>query len=308
MFRLLGGDGCFVKFAGMNIQTQTGVVWETIKSDSEHELEQNIPTSILVGLGAKKMFRQPSKLAIGVAVMAATAIYGTIEAPKAEAFIFNGDRIEVDAAQDLGKSFQVTFDGNVDRTAVEGLSSLAKFTLTSFANKQAIFNIELSNTSDNGLTSRTSALGFDIADATVTSASVVSGSLFTNAVLNDAFPNGFGKIEVCFINNANNCKGGGGTGNNSGVLTGQTGSFAAAITLSESAQKFAMSNFGVRYQSIDDGGELSGASGTGRGTTSPISIKPKQPTSIPEPATGTAILLTGVGLLSARRKKQSARF
>lgn len=306
MFRLVGGDGCFVKFAGMNMQAKTGVVWETIKSDSEHELEQNIPRSILVGLGAKKMFRQPS-IAIGVAVMAATAIYGITAPPEAQAFVFNGDRIEVDAAQDLGKSFQVTFDGNVDRTAVEGLSSLAKFTLTSFANKQAIFNIELSNTSNNGVTSRTSALGFDLADATVTSASVVSGSVFTNAVLNDAFPNGFGQVEVCFINNATNCKGGGGTGNNSGVLTGQTGSFSASVTLKESAQKFAMSNFGVRYQSIDDGGELSGASGTGRGTPGLISTKPKQPTSIPEPATGTAILLTGMGLLSAGRKKQPAR-
>jgi|GEM_PF-869352 len=308
MFRLLGGDGCCVKFASVNIQAKTGVVWETIKSDSEHELEQNIPTSILVGLGAKKMFRQPSKLAIGVAVMAATAIYGITEAAPAQAFIFNGDRIEVDAAQDLGKSFQVNFDGNVERNTVEGLSSLAKFTLTSVTGNQAIFNIELSNTSNNGITSRTSALGFDIADATVTSASVLSGSLFTNAVLNDAFPNGFGKVEVCFINNATNCKGGGGTGNNSGVLTGATGSFAASITLSESTQKFAMSNFGVRYQSIDDGGELSGASGTGMGTTSPIATKPKQPTSIPEPATSTAIFLAGVGLLSAGRKKQPARF
>lgn len=308
MFRLVGGDGCFVKFAGAKMQARTGVVWETIKSDSEHELAQNIPTSILVGLGAKKMFRQPSKLAIGVAVMAAAAIHGITEAPKAQAFIFNGDRIEVDAAQDLGKSFQVTFDGNVNRTAVQGLSSLAKLTLTSFTNNQAIFNIELSNTSNNGVTSRTSALGFDIADATVTSASVVSGSVFTNAVLNDAFPNGFGNIEVCFINNATNCKGGGGTGNNSGVLTGQTGSFSASITLKESAQKFAMSNFGVRYQSINDGGTLSGASGTGRGTPSPIVTKPKQPTSIPEPATGTAIFLAGAGLLSAGRKKQPASF
>jgi hypothetical protein len=306
MFRLLGGDGCFVKLAGMNMQAKTGVVWGSIKSDSKHELEQNIPTSILVGLGAKKMFRQPSKLAIGVAVMAATAIYGITEAPPAQAFVFNGDRIEVDAAQDLGKSFQVTFDGNVDRTAVEGLSSLAKFTLTSVTGNQALFNIELSNTSNNGVTSRTSALGFDIADATVTSASVVSGSLFSNAVLNDAFPNGFGNIEVCFINNATNCKGGGGTGNNSGVLTGATGSFAASVTLSQSAQKFAMSNFGVRYQSIDDGGELSGASGTGRGTTGSIFTQPKPPTAIPEPATGTAILLTGLGLLSAGRRKQQA--
>ena len=70
-------------------------------------------------------------------------------------------------------------------------------------------------------------------------------------------------------------------------------------------ENFALSNFGVRYQSIDgvdnNGEQLSGASGTGRGT--PYYEAPP-PQSIPEPNTVTAVFLSGLALAQQGRRKQ----
>lgn len=249
------------------------------------------------------MFRQTTKLAIGMAAISSAGLAFMGVTPSASAFVFNGSSVEDITADDVGQSFTIDFDGNVDRTQVDGLTSWAKFTLESFTGTQAIFDIELENTSTGSITSRTSALGFDIDGATVDSASV-AGSLFEDAHINDSLPNGFGNIDVCFINNTNNCKGGGGEGNNGGVSTGQGPStFTATIELTESVQNFAMSNFGVRYQSIN-GDDFSGASGTGRGTPYYEAPKPK---AIPEPSTVTAVLLSGFALVQQRRRKQTTK-
>lgn len=245
------------------------------------------------------MFRQKAKLAIGVAAISSAGFGFLGITPSASAFVFDGTRVEGITASDVGQSFTINFDGNVDRTDVEGLSSWAKFTLQEFTGTEATFGIDLENTSTGSITSRTSALGFDI-DGTDVSSVSVGGTLFENAHTNDSLPNGFGDIGVCLIDNKNNCKGGGGEGNGGGVSTGSGAStFTATMQLTESVESFAMSNFGVRYQSIE-GTDL-GTSGTGRGV--PYYEAP-QPRAIPEPSTVTALLVSGFALVQQRRRKQ----
>jgi hypothetical protein len=246
------------------------------------------------------MFKQTVKLGIGVAAISSAGLGFLLEAPSAAAFVFNGATIEDISAGDVGKSFTVNFDGNVGGTNVNDLTSWAKFTLQSFTGTEAIFGVQLDNTSTGSITSRTSALGFDIDGAEIQSASV-TGGLFANAHTDGSLPNGFGAIDACFINNKNNCKGGGGEGNEGGVSTADgVAAFTATVQLTQSVQSFAMSNFGVRYQSINGDG-FSGASGTGRGTPY---YEPPAPKAIPEPNTVAALLVTGFAFLQQRRRKQ----
>ena len=255
------------------------------------------------------MFRQTAKLAIGVAAISSAGVGFLGVTPSASAFVVKGSsvndyRVEDITVQDVGQSFIINFDGNVENTPVNGLTSKATFTLKSFIDSEAIFDIELENTSTGSITSsRTSALGFNIDGATVDTVSV-AGSLFDDAHINKSLPNGFGKIDVCFINNENNCKGGGGEGNDGGISTGDGAStFTASVQLSPSVESFAMSNFGVRYQSINGDG-FSGASGTGRATPY-YEAPPAQ--AIPEPSTVTAVLVSGFALVQQRRRKQTTK-
>lgn len=246
------------------------------------------------------MVKQKVKLAIRAAAISSAGFGFLGLIPAASAFVFNGSKVQDITADDVGQSFIINFDGNVNQTNLTGLTSSAKFTLQSFTGTDAVFGIELKNTSTGTITSRTSALGFDIDGATVNTAAV-GGTLFKNAHTYDSLPNGFGNIDVCFINNTNNCKGGGGEGNNGGVSTGDTANqFTATVKLTQSVKTFAMSNFGVRYQSIN--GTTLGTSGTGRGTPY-YEAPPAQ--SIPEPSTLTAVLLSGFALVQQRRRKQA---
>ena len=247
------------------------------------------------------MQRQPAKLAFGIAVLTSASIWGMGIAPRASAFTINPNSIKGIGLSDVGESFEVNFDGNVERNTVDGLSSRAKLTLTSFSltenGTEVELDIDLINTSS--IDSRTSAFGFDIDNATIESVAIYPNELFENSHTNGSFPNGFGSVELCFTD-GNNCQGGSG----GGLSTGESGQLSAKLTLSEAVQTFAMSNFGVRYQSISDGEQLSGASGTGSGTLA--SAKPARPTSIPEPSTATGIFLLGLGFLRGAKKKRQA--
>jgi hypothetical protein len=245
------------------------------------------------------MFKQTVKLAIRVAAISSAGLGFLVEAPSADAFVFNGASVQDITAADIGKSFKVNFNGNVGGKNVSNLTSWAKFTLQSFTGKEAVFGIQLDNTSTGNITSRTSALGFNLDGADIKSAR--TGGVFANAHTYDSLPNGFGDIDVCFINNKNNCKGGLGEGNQGGVSTAdEVATFTATLQLTQSVQSFAMSNFGVRYQSINGDG-FSGASGTGRGTPY---YEPPKPKAIPEPSTVTALLVTGFAFIQQRRRKQ----
>jgi hypothetical protein len=217
-----------------------------------------------------------------------------LSASQAEAVTIGGAGVQAN------QFFFVNYDGNVNQAAVDGLSAQAKFVFLGFTNTAskttATFDIELQNTSGGGITSRVSALGFNV-DPNITGGSVTNtpGSSFTNpftgVVLNSAFPNQFGNIDICFKGGQlNNCQG----GTSAGVLTGQTGAFRASLDFLPGLTAFNLDNFGVRYQSIDGNG-FYGASGTGTGT----------PQNVPEPLTFLATgLALGFGELLRRQSKK----
>ena len=162
--------------------------------------------------------------------------------------------------------------------------------MTSFTANSIGFDVDLTNTSGSGITSRISGLGFDTTPG-ITGAT--STGVFNIAVLGGAYPNGFGGIEACFKDGGgtSNCQGGG----SGGVSTGVTGNFDIVLGFTGPITQFTFDKFGVRYQSI--GGTTAGTSGTGTGT-------PRPPTSVPEPSSA-ALLGTGlVASLVARRRRR----
>ncbi|GAX35272.1 cistern family PEP-CTERM protein [Nodularia sp. NIES-3585] len=234
----------------------------------------------------------------------ATGTVATLAAiPSASAFTFTGGDSVTIKATDIGNSFIINFDGNVNTQNVLGLSSTATFTFLGFntvgSNTEAAFDVLLANTSSGGITSRTSALGLDVNKALLgvgnpsgSGNTRVSG-LFTND-RSGSFPNQFGAIDVCFTS-GNTCQGGA----NGGVTTGNSASFSPTLAFAGNVTEFTLSNFGVRYQSIDGNG-FRGDSGTGGGY---YVEPPKPPRKVSEPATVAAIGLFVVGSLQAKKKK-----
>lgn len=179
------------------------------------------------------------------------------------------DEVQDIRVDDIGKSFTLFFGGNVDGRTVSGLTSEATFTLGNFrVITQTIggkiqefteisLNILLENTSTGNINnSRVSGLGFNISqdaniDVVVSSASITgngsSTPIFASANLGDRLFAGGVSSDLCFSANQNNCRG----GQNGGVTINQEGSFSTTFRLQGNVNKFMLSNFGVRYQSID---------------------------------------------------------
>lgn len=250
------------------------------------------------------MLKPGINLALGLSILSAL---GTLAiAPAASAFTFSGSSIEI-GTQDVGASFKVNFDGNVDTKNVTELASEAIFKFLGFktigSKTEAAFEVTLDNTSSSGITSRTSALGFNVDQPLVGvgSASGDGNTRSSGIFANDksgSFPNQFGAVNVCFTD-GNNCQG----GSNGGVKTPDApGKFSPTLAFNGNVQRFTLSNFGVRYQSIDGNG-FKGASGTGHGT--PVQPKPPQPPvkHVPEPTATTALGIVGVALLYRSKKR-----
>lgn len=190
----------------------------------------------------------------------------------------------------LGDTFSVQFDGNVATQSVPGLSALATVTVTSFdaAAGTVVLDIALTNDTDASIwqSARVSSIGFDV-DPNVTGAS--ASGVFSYAVLSGKYPNQFGPIEVCAINNKNNCSGGG----SGGLLIGQSGAVTMKLDFGGPISQIDLTNFGVRYQSLDSQSlGLRGASGTGHGTPP-----------IPEPASAAVFTLGALIVGAALRKR-----
>lgn len=248
------------------------------------------------------MFRPPSKLAIGLAVLASAGMASVAVAPSASAFTFTGGSVVIDE-KDINQSFTISFDGNIEGQDIAGLTSQANFKFLGFSGTgtatEAQFEIALTNTSSGGIISRTSALGFDI-NQTVKSAT--SSGLFSSTVLGGSLPNQFGSIGVCFTSGTT-CDGQPNTGVDNDLRSklAQTGTLTAKIALNGSVNQVALSNFGVRYQSVKIDGSAA-PSGTGKMIVPPSPEKK----AIPEPGTASALLVTAVAMLHCRRKKQAA--
>ncbi|MEX2206288.1 MAG: cistern family PEP-CTERM protein [Myxococcota bacterium] len=187
-----------------------------------------------------------------------------------------------------GDSFTIDFGGNIEGDDVAGLTAQAVFEVESISGNTLVLDVRLTNTSSIlWETARVSAFGFDT-DPSIASASLDS-TVFSDVNLGGSFSNGFGSIDLCVINNRNNCNGGGSGGLDIGEFTNLTLTlnFAGPISAVE------LDNFGVRYQSLSS--EALGFdddSGTGAPTTP-----------IPEPRS-TALFLVGGLLVAALARKQ----
>lgn len=248
------------------------------------------------------MFRPPLKLAIGFAILASAGIASVAVAPSASAFTFAGGSVVLDE-KDSNRSFSISFDGNVEGQTVAGLSSEATFKFLGFSRTRAAteaqFEIALTNTSSGGIVSRTSALGFNVDQPAI---AATSSGLFSSSVLGGSLPNQFGSIDFCFTE-GNTCQGGsnGGVDNNPSTKLAQTGTFTTTVAFNGYVNQVALSNFGVRYQSVS-GNQYKDASGTGKMIVPPTSEK----RAIPEPGTASALFLTALAMLHCRRKRQTA--
>lgn len=193
--------------------------------------------------------------------------------------------VTIDSA---GDSFSVDFDGNVDTQLVSGLTASATFLVTELdaATGRVVLEITLENTSDASLwqSTRVSALGFDVS-GDIGSAS--AAGLFENAVLAGKFPNQLGPVDVCVIDNRNNCAGGG----NGGVHIGESGVVTLTLDFGGPLASLDLTNFGVRYQSlVSEELGFAEASGTGMGT-------------VPEPPLLALLGTAGLALLGRRRSR-----
>lgn len=188
----------------------------------------------------------------------------------------------------VGDSFTVNFGGNIEGVDVSGLSASALFEVTSISGNTLVMDITLTNTTSILWESaRVSAFGFDT-NPEIVSASVDS-TVFSNVNLGGQFPNGFGAVDLCVINNRNNCTGGRGGGLDIGGSTVLT----LALTFQNPVTAVELDGFGVRYQSLTSSAlGFDGDSGTGR---------PSNP--IPEPRS-TAMYLLGGLLVAGLIRKQ----
>lgn len=228
-----------------------------------------------------------AQLTRGAAVLSATAAMGLLHALPASAYTINDvdKSITFTLGDALPEMFTVEFDGNVNNTDVPGLASKANVSLTNFTSNSATFVFDLFSTPSGDITSaRVRALGFDV-DVALSGASV-SGD-FTDTDRPGNFPNGQGNRDVCFYEGGN-CTGGpnGATPGNPINFT-TTLNFASALNTGDT---FELSNWVVRYQSID--GTTLGTSGTGEGTP------------IPTPALLPG--LVGMGIAALRKRQGDA--
>jgi len=194
---------------------------------------------------------------------------------------------------------QVLFDGNVATNVVAGLTSAATFSLSSVQDSGKKWNFQVIVQETGSVNARVAGLGFVDINPTVNGGSVTNaggtGWQF-NFGNNLQFPNQFGSLEACLIDNNNNCNGGG----NGGVANGSSATVLFNLTFASSQSSITFNGMGVRYQSIV--GVNGGTSGTGSDTNTGPNV-PVLENVVPEPATMglMGLSLAALAVVSRRR-------
>lgn len=206
-------------------------------------------------------------------------------------------------AGDVGKSYIVNYDGFSDGNVINGLTGQTTFKLTGVTGTSYSFDYQVANTSQQPIdSSRISIFGFNT-DPNISGAS--STGLFDQVETNSNVPSGFGQVDLCFKGaGGDNCSGGAGEG----VKLGETASGSFTLSFSEALDQLSLSNFVLRYQSINgDGsaigrGTMGGSSGgsTGGGSTGGGSTGG---TPVPAPAGFALFALAAAGVVGRRTRR-----
>lgn len=221
------------------------------------------------------------------AVAATAMIYAAMAVPAFGAVIIN--------SANTGYNFTVDYTGQVNGSSTSLLGGLSTFTFTGVSNNGLTYNFGYSVTNDSSVSSRLTAFGFDVApDA----ASASSTGYFTSANLNNNFPEGVGKLDVCFEADSNgNCTGGSG-----GLNQNQTGTGTFALTFAQVMQSVSLEEFTTRFQSINP--TINGASsGVGIGA---VVQGGGDPIAAPEPGTWL-MMLGGFGFIGFALRRRQGR-
>ena len=172
-------------------------------------------------------------------------------------------------------------------TVIAGLTAKLTLSFASIVGNTFNFGYTLENTSSTPITaSRISSFGFNV-DPNISSAS--STGTFDFATVDNSginIPN-VGNVEVCFKDvNTGTC-----TGNGGGLDFGQSATGTLALAFSSPQTAISLSNFYVRYLSLEGAGVIQSASGQ---VTSPV----------PEPAAWMLMILGFAGIGFAMRRQR----
>lgn len=203
-------------------------------------------------------------------------------------------------AADTGYNFTIDYNGQVNGANTDLINGLGAFTFTGVTNSGLTYNFNYSITNDSLVSSRLTGFGMDV-NPDVGSAS--STGFFASANLNNNFPEGVGKLDVCFEADANgNCTGGSG-----GLTQNQNGTGTFALTFANVMQSVTLDEFTARFQSISP--SINGASsGVGIGAiVQSGGGGGGDPITAPEPGTWL-MMLGGFGLVgyAMRRRRKPA--
>lgn len=226
----------------------------------------------------------------------------------AQAWTLDGGAITVtaeDAAADAttwSNSFTVDLNGLYDYggdqgvQTVEGLGGSAQVQVNPFnydvGTDQTTVNLNVllfagTDGSDLFENYRISVFGFAIDPDLLFDESSVAGT-FDTINQGEIKANGGIMTEYCLTDSAKNCNG----GNDGGVWLNESGNLSIDLVFAGAITEFTLSDFGVRYQSIDSSYYgFNDESGTGSGTP------------IPEPASILGSLV-GLGFLGSYRKQK----
>lgn len=198
--------------------------------------------------------------------------------------------IVINGASDEGATYRMNFVGQIAGETEPDISSTLDLTFTDLSSDGRTYSFGYSFTNTSGIESRLRSFGFNVIGGKVTSAAATGAFAFSGSGQN--FPEGIGKLGLCFKATSNGtCTGGPG-----GLRQGQTGTGTFSFRLSAPANSLTIDDVTTRFQSIKGGGYRD-ASGVGIQAA------------VPEPSTWLMLILgfAAVGGMMRRQTGQKLR-